>query len=395
MISEKRARLEGAGSSDTLPLTQENLVLLQRSISPGGDLNGSESNMATDTKKPPKLTLIQAKQCLQTHRLFVNDTTTKNHRINDLARNVTSQDRHSEMGDEEVQVFATQLEKTEYNNEMDFIAAMWKRIKLEQRTVEKTPIPPEVDEEKLFLESWEKAGLATVRQQLFATGCIPKLDTEGNVIAALIESKLQRVADPAPDRAFGLDEDLFSRPEKDVMDLYPDSTKLSKACYQTFFAVEFKGGAGGATIQEAQLQATRSGAAIVNAMRDFKKEAGQLTKENEEDIGSFAFTMAMNPSEARVYAHWAEMGTDGLMVFHQHMINSFYLVEGKNAPGARRAVNNILDWGVKDRKEYIRGLISKIRAKQEGATEQPKTSQGSKEGSRKSNRIQASKEKKQ
>ena len=134
--------------------------------------------------------------------------------------------------------------------------------------------------------------------------------------------------------------------------------ELSTGIYFPFFLIEFKSYQG--TIEEATTQACRGGAAIIYSMRRLKEMANVLDEDHAHDTGSFAFSLAMVPSLAQLYVHWAKIGEDGNIVYHMNFLKEYGLRTGETVAALHHNVNNILEWGVGRRVVYIKELLARI-----------------------------------
>ena len=268
--------------------------------------------------------------------------------------------RNSQMSEEEKHEFAKQRDKHELRPEADFVETMWHILIPLTRTVRETA-QDDSESDRRMLKEWSKSGLDLTRRLEFMRGCVPLLDTRGDPILQQLVKALPRVKNPAPDHAYGLEESLFTKEEQNIMDANENVTRLSKYFYHTFFAVEFKGCQG--TIFDAEFQACRSGAAITNAMRQFKTQAEILDTKHQYDDGSIAFTLALTPTEARMFVHWAERLVSGQVIFHMNKVEQYAITDGKDAPQLRQHINNVLDWGVSARLAYIKDQLKLIKAR--------------------------------
>ncbi|KAL2036856.1 hypothetical protein N7G274_010399 [Stereocaulon virgatum] len=93
---------------------------------------------------------------------------------------------------------------------------------------------------------------------------------------------------------------------------------VSTLIYFPFFIIEFKSHRG--TIEEAETQACRSGAAIVHSIRKLKAMAYILDEVNAHDTGSFMFSLAMVPAMTHLHVHWATVGEDVNTVYYMKFV---------------------------------------------------------------------------
>lgn len=64
---------------------------------------------------------------------------------------------------------------------------------------------------------------------------------------------------------------------------------------------------------------------ITSATIGLKGLAGTMDGDDEHDDGSFAFSLAMTPTLAKLYVHWDGVSPDGKPAYHMHSIGSYVL----------------------------------------------------------------------
>ena len=111
---------------------------------------------------------------------------------------------------------------------------------------------------------------------------------------------------PRPHLTFGLDKTAFTRTELHLGTFL--GAALQPGLYHPFFAIEAKNVNG--TVEEAAIQCCRAGAAMVHCRRTFNMKAKKPTEAETSgaDSHSFVFTLALVPTFAIIYVHWAEVG---------------------------------------------------------------------------------------
>ena len=171
--------------------------------------------------------------------------------------------------------------------------------------------------------------------------------------------KRDKINTPVPDLAYGLRDKAFTKAELAFNITYDTIARLSPDMNYPFFLVEFKSHKG--SIEEAQNQACRGGAAVMSAMRKLKKMAGLDDLNAEGDKRRMVFTMAMVPSQAQLYVHWAETISKDEDVYHMNLVMTYALQDEDSVPQLKKGAYNILEWGIYSRKNYIKELISKVK----------------------------------
>ena len=193
-------------------------------------------------------------------------------------------------------------------------------------------------------------------------------DMSDNPILARFLDDLPRVKTPEPDRAYGLAKSAFTEKERVINDIMAYLSKVSSQMYHTLFIVEFKSITH--PIAEARLQDCREGAAMINVMRQLKTKARISNNNDQLDAGSFVFSIAMVPGHAELYVHWAEPPTPPSKVvsFHMHKLNTHSLDKGPDLAELRHDVNDVQDWRVVERRNYVKGLFTFDRGTGPGYT---------------------------
>ena len=104
------------------------------------------------------------------------------------------------------------------------------------------------------------------------------------------------------------------------------------------------------------------GAALVNAVRAVRSAAGEYIMVEGADQDSLIYTFAISGEIAYLHVNWAFVeGTS--TTFHMHLVKEFSLRRGPTIMEMRGALNNLLDWTVGHRQNWIKGLLRKIDAK--------------------------------
>lgn len=244
-------------------------------------------------------------------------------------------------------------------NETTWIIKFWHALVNPERNIK------EKDEHGSYLEpeawksvAWKKSFLDDNWNADLRTGSVPTLHTDDLNIQELLAS-LPRVTNPRPDIAFGLTEEAFSEAENVVNNRYQMYSQVSQGIYHSFLIVETKSNG---TIEDAENQACRGGASLVCATRLMLRDSdpnGTTTKTGA-DLASIAFSIALVPTVAHIFCHWAEVKSADEVVYHMHMIEAFAVRNKESAFAFHSAINNILDWGTDERKVQMQGVLNKI-----------------------------------
>ena len=202
-------------------------------------------------------------------------------------------------------------------------------------------------------KTFESDGLDRRSQRSFHQHALPKREDA-------IEKQLG-LSIPAPDYTYGLKVPTFPDPEQPVL---PAEAKTNIAICSglrhPFFVIENKGCEG--SIEEAENQAIRSGAALVAARHQLKKMTNDdREQETGPDHESFAFSCTWIPQFAKVFVHWREQRANDISIYHMNCLRIYLLDEGASVGQFRSDVHNILDWGVsKQRIDQLQELERQI-----------------------------------
>ena len=154
--------------------------------------------------------------------------------------------------------------------------------------------------------------------------------------------------------------------------------------YDVFFVLEAK--FINASLEEAENQCLRSGCAMVNTRRVLNNAAtlqqapkqqatlsssvpgptaatAPLPSPSSADMDSFAFTMALGPQDARIFANWALVEANGGVEWHMHQLRHYNFRSLDEVNRLHHDMDNILDWGVSSRKRKVVELCRNIEKK--------------------------------
>ena len=199
------------------------------------------------------------------------------------------------------------------------------------------------------------------------------------------------LTNPKPDFTFGFEDP--ANPPRTAPRLSSADIALitmAESLRHPFFVVENKSAQD--PIEDAENQAIRSGAALVEARRQLENNARPVGETEKEgiDMNSFAFSCCWVPQYANIFVHWHELrkaeplnnpfdkptnefdGEDRAIeqsdtyssIWHMNLIQGYTFSREGDMKEFRRDIDNILDWGVSlERKEALRVLELKLAAK--------------------------------
>lgn len=216
-------------------------------------------------------------------------------------------------------------------------------------------------EENILIKYWDKDHLRKARDEYFAQVCVPVIDTKDNDLLATLLAKLPGMKTPKPDLAYGFGgPGTFSEIKREINDLYPHFSEVSKLLYHTFFIAEFKSHQG--STEDAENQTCRGGASTTSATIGLKGLAGIVDSDDgHDDDGSLAFSLAMTPTLAGLYVHRDGCSRNGEPAYHMYSVSSYVLGQEDDYPRLRTAINNMLAWGVDMRKAYIKVVLADVQ----------------------------------
>ena len=228
-------------------------------------------------------------------------------------------------------------------------------------------------------EAFEKSGLGRTQDQEYVEGLLPVLEKDFGL------------STPAPDFVFGFMVDQY--PSLEAPRISYDAIQLIRVTPKIehpFFVIEGKGS--DRPIGEAENQAIRAGAPLVNARRLLQQKAygdSQVTAQGP-DVESFVFSCAWVPHYAVIFVNWAEVNHAGKPYYHMNLIENYTMNRKEELQAFRRAIHNILDWGLQPaRKQALDDLIIAIAAIEENERTRQKAEEEAEKANKKAARKAA------
>lgn len=358
--SEERQKTESTRYSAPQPLTEENLALLE------GDMAGQKRKAieTEDGSEKPKggaseTSIRWAAEVMEKRGILFCDPATADAPLVRKVKAWVIGKRDLVMSTDDTTSFLSARHKFRMRNEATFIERVWSLLLLKTRTVRTSENVEEQDNDVLVRTAWEDDGLDYAISDKFYPDSLPMPDAAGDATLQALFKEMPRISTPMPDRVYGLDEDKFTPDERNISFCYERFTRVARTVYYVFFVVEFKGYLG--VMGEAHVQARRSGAALVSSMREFKEKAGLLDEKNNADDGNYVFTLTMTPDMAQMYMHWAALEANKRVIYHMHLLKSYILTDAEHVTNLRRDVDNVMDWGLGIRKDYIKRCLRLIK----------------------------------
>ena len=228
---------------------------------------------------------------------------------------------------------------------------------------------------------WFDDGLCVSKSCDFRRGLLPTNygdeDFEPEIAKAL--AKFDGMTNPRPDFCYGLRTDSFPVPSGVMLSSeIQDLLQMAPGMEHPFLTIEGKSNKG--VVGEAENQARRGGACLVNGARKLRERVGIGVNDMGPDLKTIVFSATWTPNLVDIFVHWAEVvvgaaieGTERAStqvleqnqhsehiediqpaelkstIFHMTHLKSYPLRNADILPDLRRALHNILTWGCIDR----------------------------------------------
>lgn len=178
--------------------------------------------------------------------------------------------------------------------------------------------------------------------------------------------------DSVPDFVFGIKAPEFARKRSKISTSAKKLVNVSGTIPHCFFVIETKGA--DEPFADAETQAIRSGAVLVNARRLLMEKAGILSQRQilGPDMESFVYTCAWMPAFARVFVNWCQVEED-VVSYHMNHLKSYKLDDHDDIKSFRDTVHSIFDWGLGH--ERVQKIEALVRAVEENESNKTKPSE--------------------
>ena len=173
----------------------------------------------------------------------------------------------------------------------------------------------------------------------------------------------------------GYDLESFSAEEQAMNRRHMGLAQISEGITHAFFLVEVKNSQ---DTEEGINQACRGGAAMVKAYRELRHLAKLDVTANAQpfaDTVTMAYTMVLTPVVVNIYIHWAEVAEE-MVIYHMHVVGGYAIAMSKAVKDCRAAINNVLDWGLGERKKEIGDCLRRVYDVQNGPSKVPEGASG-------------------
>ncbi|KAL8709044.1 MAG: hypothetical protein Q9220_006168 [cf. Caloplaca sp. 1 TL-2023] len=292
--------------------------------------------------------------------------------VMEAAEKIINKPRDSYPTVQEIQRFKVKLAKYRTHNEDTFLLEILPFLRKEERLV---PAAAGRTEDDVWIETtkdvpqsqdeaWaQKADIRAKEEQVSVTfdasglTQIANRDFDRTILFFTNDSDLNKalakkaeMTNPRPDRTFGIDSELMGWPKGFV--LPPDIQNVMetiRSCTHVFLILEGK--AAGGDLNEAKNQACRGGAVVVHRERVLRDHM-HLKDKLGADLYTFIFSIVLTDQVVQIFVHWAEVHDAkdlNAVTYHMNLVVAGALDEKGTLGKVRKAIHNILDWGVEHR----------------------------------------------
>ncbi|KAI4115642.1 MAG: hypothetical protein LQ338_007827 [Usnochroma carphineum] len=359
----------------SLPLTRHNLCQLNDGMSdPKTPEKTSSKSTTLKTKSSASLKVGPVRQLLKLNNmLFDSKQATGNALAKTFAEAIVMSPRDSPDRPQAGQELAELMRKYSHHNESTLMHQWFHPLVKDDRQPnqgfhEQGAGAVDGDEEESasvlnpdgVWRLFRADGLDSSWDKEFRRNSIPQLNHPDKKALAALLKDLPRLVNPKPDITYGYDNDSFTDEQQLLNFRHSPVAKISDAIDWPFFIVEAKLGG----MDAVQNQCIRSGSALVHSIRRLLQEYDIAVNDISDE--STVFTLAITTGSAYIHVHWAEKRADGTMAYHMKSVSGFSLGFEPAQMDLRKAINNILDWGLLRRKHKIDKMLEVMLAKTEG-----------------------------
>ena len=260
----------------------------------------------------------------------------------------------------------------------------------------------EIEQQVWVSREWFSDGVFVSRSSDLRGGLLPTQyeDDDFEPELAKLLAKGDGMTTPRPDFCYGLRKDRFPLPPGLILSTEILLTlQVAPGMQHPFFLIEGKSNKG--ILGEAENQARRGGATLVNAHRQLLELIGESVLDLGVDERCFVFSSTITPSVMDIYVHWVEVivhepGQERgpelqrnqdqehddydenlqrerelqrtQIIFHMTNVRSYALRNKACLPELRAILHNILEWGCITRLPQLEEFRRKIYAYQRKKT---------------------------
>ncbi|KAL8950047.1 MAG: hypothetical protein Q9222_003887 [Ikaeria aurantiellina] len=394
--SPSHSTLQAAQFTSTPPLTRANLEQLTRNLTPPSDRKRSlyrsqtKSIASTEASKTTKASdsTDPTRVWTDLRRNFVfykaSHGATIGAQIITKAKEIIEQPRHSTLNEDQQKSVQKVIKRSKFKGETTCIIETLQALLGDAREIR-----TDQEAEDWVLSAWSKDGMARAWQSQFNAKAIPQLDEKDDCW-----KDIPRVKTPYPDVLYAYEGEDMAPGFREVVEAF--GVFLAKDMNLPFLSLDGKGILHG--IEEAEPQRARSGSSMVFHLLRFlqylaskRAEAEKTLKTSATSSGAeaeralktpatssgasnshasassalsgfdgevplFTFSIAFSPSKVHSFVHFAETPVDQPTSYHMHDIGSYDPKKGADLALLKKHINNILTWGLGERKTALETL---------------------------------------
>ena len=181
-------------------------------------------------------------------------------------------------------------------------------------------------------------------------------------------AKVDGMTNPKPDITYGVRFDYYAIPSDVTVSAYIDFLlEVVPLLHFPFFIIEGKSDSGSKA--EAENQARRGGATLINATRILLEKINMQDEGSGPDQRTYIFSATLSPGLMDFWLHWAEVREGHPPIFHMHLLESVATKSTSAVGKLRKITHNILDWGCADRAPKIKDVYNRMFAYERASEE--------------------------
>lgn len=362
----------------TPPLTRVNLEQLTRDLTPPSDRERSLSGSQTESMPSTKVSKSSASTDptivwtnLRRNFIFHEEShgATVGAQVITKAKEIIDQPRHSTLTEAQQKGVQDTITRTKFKGELTCIIEFLQALLGDSREIR-----TDQEAEEWVLSAWSKDGLARAWQTQFNSKAIPQLDEKDNCW-----KNVPRVKTPYPDVLYAYEGEDMAPGLREAVEGFGEF--LAKDMNLPFLSLDGKGIMH--AIEEAEPQCARAGSSMVFHLHRFLEFSAAKRAEAEKtltmpapspgasvsqastsstlsgldgEVPLFAFSIAFAPSKVHLFVHFADMPVDQPTSYHMHDIGSYDPKKGPDLALLKKHINNILTWGLGERKTALETL---------------------------------------
>lgn len=314
---------------------------------------------------------------MEAHRMYIDKGVLDNPEVagfRDHVMSVVDTERPSGRKPESEKRWQNRMKKIHVHNEatmLDHVLPLL--IKVARRVPVHAPPTQEeasMDEEVYhsLWEDFEDCGLDWTQDREFARTFLPNsyhaIGYEDQIAKTL--AKERGMKNPKPDRAYGLAIDDIPSPDDQTGLLRDDTRAFLNAIpglQHVFFLIEGVRSAG--DLRKAMNQACRGGTVAVRVQRLLLEAIGEDTMREGLDSQTYVYTATIDDNQMSFWVNFAVVKTVSpsgpkIVDYHMEHVYSYSFRSPDAELYLRRVCHNILDWGVRGRREMLQERCSKM-----------------------------------